>query len=193
MRSVPRETAMKRSPYPHLQRRSRLVNPKLQGAPAVLVVAVVLSAGALVGFLLLRDIRQALGNAANSGHFGFPTPFRIVSDILFGRLLVLFALVFAGGSLAFLWSFRRIRQGVSLLVMAFERSGKGDLSTPTDAQGIGEIEDIGMEIDGVRASVLAFIGEVRGEVAAMRGSALSEEEFADRWEALRGKMGRIVP
>jgi CBS domain-containing protein len=184
---------MKRSPYPHLQRRSRLVNPKLQGAPAVLVAVVVLAAGALVGFLLLRDIRQALGNAANSGHFGFPTPFRIVSDILVGRLLVLFALVFAGGFLAFLWSLRRIRQGVSRLVLAFERSGKGDLSSPTDAHGFKEIVDFGLEIDEVRTGVLILIGEVRAEAAAMRGSALSEEEFADRWEALKGKMGRIVP
>ena len=184
---------MKRSPFPHLQRRSRLINPKFQGAPAVLVAAFVLAAAALVGFFLFRDVRQALETAANSGHFGFPTPFPIVGDILVRRLLVLFALVFAGGSLAFLWSLGRIRQGVSRLVTAFERSGAGDLSSPTDARSSGEIVDFGLEIDEVRTSVLALIGEVRGDAAAMRGSALSEEEFANRWDALREKIGRIVP
>lgn len=193
MRRVPRKTTMKRSPYPHLQRRSRLVNPKFQGAPAVLVAAVILAAGVLVGFLLLRDIRQALGIAASRGHFGFPTPFPIVSDILVRRLLVLFALVFAGGSLVLLWSLRRIRKGISRLVEAFELSGKGDLTSPTDVPGVEELVDCGAEIDEVRAHTLALIGEIRGEAASMRGSALSEEEFARRWDALKGKIMRVVP
>jgi len=184
---------MKRSPYPHLHRRSRLVNPKLQGASAVLVAVVVLAAGSLVGFLLLRDIRQALGTAASSGHFGFQTPFPIVSGILVRWLLVLFAFVFAGGSLVFLWSLRRIRKGISRLVEAFERSEEGDLSSATVAPGFEEIVDCGAEIDEVRAHTLALIGEVREEVAAMRSSVLSEEEFERRWDALKGKIVRVVP
>ncbi|HBX43388.1 MAG TPA: hypothetical protein DEH27_06155 [Deltaproteobacteria bacterium] len=184
---------MKRSPYPHLQRRSRLVNPRFQGAPAVLVAAVILAAGALVGFLLLRDIREALGIAASRGHFGFPTPFPIVSDILVRWLLVLFALIFAGGSLALLWSLRRIRKGISLLVGAFELSAGGDLSSPTDVHGVDEIVECGAEIDEVRAHTLALIGEIRGEAGAMRSSALSEEEFERRWDALKRKIVRVVP
>ncbi len=192
MRRVPRKPTMKRSPYPHLQRWSRLVIPKFQAGPAVLVAAVILAAGALVGFLLLRDMRQALGHAAGSGHFGFPTPFRIVSDILVRRLFVLFLLVFAGGSLVFLWSLRRIRRGISRLVEAFELSGKGDLSSPTGVHGVGELVDFGAEIDEVRAHTFALIGEIRGEAAAMRNSALSEEEFARRWDALKGKIMRVI-
>jgi len=192
LRRVPRKT-MKRSPFPHLQRRSRLVNPKFQGGPAVRIAAAILAAGALVGFLLFRDIRQALEAAAGSGHFAFPTPFHIVSDILVRRLLVLFVLVFAGGSLVFLWSLRRIRKGIFRLVEAFELSEKGDLSSPTDVHGFGEIVDTGAELDEVRAKSLALIGEIRGEVAAMRSSALSEEEFAGRWDALKEKIMRVVP
>ena len=69
---------------------------ELQGRPAVLIIAVVLAAGALAGLLLFFAMRQALGDASASGHFGFPTPFRIVSGILLRQLLALFALVFAG-------------------------------------------------------------------------------------------------
>ena len=183
---------MRRTPFPHLQRWSRLVIPKFQAGPAVLIAVVILAAGALVGFLLFRDMRQALGYAANSGHYVFPTPFRIVSDILVRRLLVLFTLVFAGGSLVFLWSLRRIRKGISRLVEVFELSGKGDLSSPTGGRGVEEIVDFGAEIDAVRAHTLALIVEIRGEAAAMRSSALSEEEFARRWDALKGKIMRVV-
>lgn len=184
---------MRRTPHPHIQRRNKLVIPRLQGGGAIRIAAVVLAAGALVALLLFRDIRQALENASNSGHFGFPTPFPIVGDILIRRLLALFALVFAGGSFAFLWYVRRIRIGISRLVEAFEASGKGDLSSPTDTRGFNEIGDFGAEIDGIRSHTLALIGEVRGKAEAMRTSALSQEEFEKQWNDLKEKIGRIVP
>ena len=159
----------------------------------MLIVAVVIAAGALTGFLLFRDIRQALGDASASGHFGFPTPFRIVSLILVRRLLALFALVFAGGSLAFLWYVRRIRLGISRLTESFEAAGNGDLSSPSNVRGFKDLIDFGAEIDEVRSYTFSLIGEVRGEAEAMRTSDLSQGEFEKRWEGLKKKIGRIVP
>ena len=175
------------------RRRNKLVNPRLQGGVAIQIAAIVLVAGSLVALLLFRDIRQALWDASYSGHFGFSTPFRIVNGILVRRLLVLFALVFAGGSLAFLWYVRRVRRGIFRLVEAFQASGEGDLSSPADARGPGGIIDVGKAIDDVRSHTLARIGEVRGAVEAMRASALPEEEFTRRWETLKGKIERIIP
>jgi methyl-accepting chemotaxis protein len=184
---------MRRNPHFAFRRRSNLVNPKLQGRAAILIIAVVLAAGVLAGYLLFRDIRQALGDASASGHFGFPTPFRIVSGILIRQLLALFALVFAGGSLAFLWYVRRIRSEISRLTEAFEAAGKGDLSSPSNVRGFQELVEFGTEIDEVRSYTLALIGEIRDEAEAMRTSGLSQGEFEMRWEALKEKIGRILP
>lgn len=184
---------MRRNPHFKFRRRTKLVNPKFQGGAAILIIAVVLAAGALVGLLLFRDIRQALGDASASGHFGFSSPFRIVSDILVRRLLALFALVSAGGSLAFLWYVRGIRLGISRLTEAFEAAEKGDLSSPSNVRGFKELVNFGAKIDEVRSHTLALIGEVRGEAKAMRTSDLSQLEFEKRWEALKEKIGRIAP
>ena len=192
MRGVPRKT-MKRNPHFHFRRRTKLVNPKFQGGAAILIIAVVLAAAAVVGFLLFGDIRQALGDASARGHFGFPTPFAIASDILARQLLALFAFVFAGGFLAFLWYVRRIRLGIARLTGAFEAAEKGDLSSPSNVRGFKELVNFGVEIDAVRSYTLALIGEVRGEAEAMRTSDLSQVEFEKRWEALKEKIGRIVP
>ncbi|MGB6410058.1 MAG: hypothetical protein WBF16_02530, partial [Candidatus Deferrimicrobiaceae bacterium] len=146
---------MKRNPHFQFRRRTKLVNPKFQGGAAILIIAVALAAAALVGVLLFRDIRQVLGDASASGHFGFPTPFRIVSDILVRQLLALFALVFTGGSLAFLWYVRRIRLGLSRLTVAFEAAEKGDLSSPSNVRGLKELVNFGAEIDEVRSYTLA--------------------------------------
>jgi methyl-accepting chemotaxis protein len=192
VRGVPRKT-MKRNLHFHFRRRTKLVSPKFQGGAAILIIAVVLAAGALVGLLLFRDMRQALGNASASGHFGVPTSFRIVSDILVRQLLALFVFVFAGGSLAFLWYVRRIRLGISRLTEAFEAAEKGDLSSPSNVRGFKELVNFGVEIDEVRSYTLALIEEVRGEAEAIRTSDLSQVEFEKRWEALKEKIGRIVP
>ncbi len=184
---------MRRNPHFQFRRRTKLVSPKFQGGAAILIVAVVLVAGTISGFLLYRDIRQALMNASASGHFGFPTPFRIVSGILVRQLLALFVLVFAGGSLAFLWYVRRVREGISRLTASFEAAEKGDLSSPSHFRGFKDLVDFGTEIDEVRSYTLGLIGEVRGEAEAMRTSGLPQAEFEKRWEALKEKIGRIVP
>lgn len=184
---------MKRNPHFQFRRRTKLVIPKLQGGAAILIIAVVLAAGAMAGLLLYRDIRHALMNASASGHFVFPTPFPVASGILVRHLLVLFALVFAGGSVAFLWYVRRVRRGLSGLTRAFEAARKGDLSSRSDVRSFKDLVDFGTEIDAVRSHTLARIGEVRGEAEAMRTSGLSQAEFETRWEALKEKIGRIAP
>jgi methyl-accepting chemotaxis protein len=183
---------MMRTLRPHVQRRNKLVNTKFQGGAAILMFAVVLVAGALVAPLLFRDIRQALWDASHSGHYGILSSYRIVSDILVRRLLALFALVFAGGAFSFLWYVRRVRSGITRLAEVFEASANGDLSSPANVRGFEEIVGLGAKIDEVRSYTLALIGEVRGEAEAMGTSALSQEEFEKRWEALKEKIGRIV-
>lgn len=184
---------MKRSSPIPIRRRNRVVNPRIQGRAAVVIAAVVLAAGSLIALLLFRDLREALWDASISGHFPFPAPFRIVRDILVRMLLVLFAFVFAGGSLAFLWCMRRIRRGISRLVETFEASARGDLSSPTDLRNIPEFLDFGAVVDGVRSQTFALIGEVRREAEAMRTGSLDPEEFEERWDALKERIGRIAP
>lgn len=157
------------------------------------MVGVVCAAGAVIAILLVRDVREALWHGSFSGHFQFPTSFRITDDILVRWLFWLCALVYAGGSLVFFWYTRKIRGGISRLVETLEASEKGDLSSPTSVRGIGEIGDLGAEIDEVRSYTLSLIGEIRAEAEALRTSALPLEEFTGRWDALKAKIGRIVP
>lgn len=184
---------MKRNPHFAFRRRTRLVNPKVQGGAAILIIAVVAAAGTLFGILLIRDIRQAMMDAATGGHYSFPTPFRIVSGILVRHLLVLFAVVFGGGSLAFLWYMRRVRRELSRMTQSFEAAVRGDLSSPSKVRGFRGLADFGGEIDEIRSYTLGLIGEVRGEAEAMRTSGMPQAEFEKRWEGLKEKIGRIVP
>jgi len=183
---------MRRFPHPHVRRRRKLVNPRLQGGAAIRIAVIVFVVGTLIAFLLFRDIRQALWDASYGGHFAFPTPFPIVGGILAWRLVVLFALVFAGGSLAFFWHVRGIRRRISRLVEVLEASAKGDLSSPVGTPSPGGIIDFEREIDDVRSYTLGLIDDVREEVEALRTSVLSEEEFARKWEDLKEKIGRII-
>jgi len=159
----------------------------------MLIIAVVAAAGTLSGVLLLMEIRQAVAAAAASGHYTFPTPFRILSGILVRYLLVLFAIVFGGGFLAFLWYVRRVRQEVSRMTTSFEAAVQGDLSSPSQVRGFRGLADFGKEIDEIRSYTLGLIGEVRAEAEEMRTSGMPQAEFDRRWEALKEKIGRIVP
>jgi hypothetical protein len=183
---------MRQYPHPHVRRRSKLVNPRLQGGAAIQIAVIVLVVGSLIGFLLFRDIRQVLWDASSSGHFAFPTPFRVADGILARLLVVLFAIVFTGGSLAFFWHVRGIRRGVSRLVEVFEASGVGNLSSPVGVPRPGGIIDFEREINDIRFYSLGLIDEVRGEVEALRTSVLSEEEFSRKWEDLKEKIGGII-
>ncbi len=194
MRRVPREP-MSPVRHSHIRRRNKLVNPRLQAGPAIVIAAGVLVAGTAVALLLFRNIGQALRDASYGGHFVFPSPFSVVDDCLVRWLLGLFLVVFLGGALVFCWHVHRVRQGISRLVEVFEASCKGDLSSavPPGGRGLGEIRDLGREIGEVRSHTLALVREIRKEAEAMRTSALSEEEFARRWEGLRNRIREIVP
>ncbi|MGZ8460902.1 MAG: hypothetical protein ACXWW2_10780 [Candidatus Deferrimicrobiaceae bacterium] len=184
---------MRQSPHPHVRRRSRLVNPRLQGGAAIRIAVMVIVFGTLIAFLLFRDIRQALWDASYGGHFPLPTPVRVVEGILVRRLVVLFALVFAGGTLAFFWHVRGIRRGISRLVEVLKASATGDLSSPVGAPSPGGVIDFESEIEDVRSYTLGLIDDVREEVEALRTSVLSADEFARRWEGLKEKIGRVSP
>ena len=184
---------MRQSPHPHVRRRSKLVNPRLQGGAAIRIAVIVLVVGTLIAFLLFRDIRQALWDASYGGHFVFPTPFRVVGGILVRRLVVLFSLVFAGGGLVFFWHVRGIRRGISRLVEVLKASANGDLSSPVGAPSPGGIIDFEREIEDVRSYTLGLIDDVRGEVEALRTSVLPADEFARRWGGLKEKIGRVSP
>ncbi len=183
---------MKRPPPIPRRRRNRIVNPRIQATAAIAIAGIVLGTGSLVALFLFRDLRQALWDASTSGHFPFPEPLPVVCAILVRVLLVLFALVFAGGSLAFLWCVRRIGKGISRLVETLDASARGDLSSPTDLQDIPELLDIGMVVDAVRSHVLGLVGEVREEAEAIRSGGLPEEEFTMRWNALKERIGRLA-
>lgn len=184
---------MRRTPFPQLRRRNRLVIPRMQGGVAALVGAVVLVAGGVSAVFLYRDARRALWVASYGGHYGFPTPFDVMKDVVLIHLLVLSAVVFAGGSFVFLWRMRRIREGIRRLAGAFEASTRGELSSPTDAGGLGEMADAVEEVDEVRSHTLSLIRQVREAVEEMQTASLTEEEFARRWVTLKEKIGRIVP
>ncbi len=184
---------MRQFSHSHIRRRSKLVNPRLQGGAGIQIGIIVLVAGMVMALLLFFDIRQALWDASYGGHFDFPTPFRVVRGILVPRLLALFALVFAGGSLAFFWHVQRIRKGIFRLVEILKASAMGDLSSPSEARGPGGIIDLEMEIEDIRSYTLGLIDEVRSDLETMRTSALPEEEFTRRWEAVKEKIRRIVP
>lgn len=186
---------MSPAPHPHIRRRNKLVNPRLQAGPALVIAAVLIVAGTMVAFLMFRDVRQALRDASYGGHFGFPAPFSIVGDYLVRWLAALFLAVFLGGSLVYFRHVHRVRAGIARLVEVLEASSKGNLSSPVPPGGgvLGELLDLGREIDEVRSRTLSLVREIRQEAEAMRTSALPEEEFAMRWGALRKKIGGIVP
>lgn len=184
---------MSRMPHDHVRRRTTLVIPGLQGGAAACLGAVVLAAAVLIASLLFRDMRQALRDAAYGGHYAFAAPFDVVQVVAGRWLFALAVLVFGGGSLVFLWAVRRVRGGIFPLVASLRASAEGDLSTPTKARGPRALADAGEEIDEVRRRVLAVIGEIREEAAAIRAFSPPDQEFSLRWAALKEKIGGILP
>lgn len=182
------------SPLPHQKRRRTfLINPRLQVGPALLFTAAVILGGTLFVWLCYRGSRETLWAASFQGHFRFDTPYQVVGGRLIRQLLILFSVVTAAGILAFLLLVRRIRAGLSRLCEVLRSSGEGDLSSPTNAPGLREMADFGKQIDAVRGYTLDRIREIRAEVGILRKEPLSEEEFRQRWDGLREKIGRIVP
>ena len=88
---------------------------------------------------------------------------------------------------------RAIDTPAERIAAVFRLSGEGDLSTPTDARGVGEFHTLGKQVDAARARTLEVIEGIRAEVDLMRKESLPEDEFMKRWEGLKEKIGRLAP
>lgn len=182
------------SPLPHQsRRRSVLINPRIQIGTALVFTVVVLLGGTLFAWILYRGSREALWAASIKGHFQVDSPYQVVSDRMVLQLITLFAGVTAAGILTFQLLLRRIRVGMNRLREVLRLSGDGDLSSPTNAPGLRDIAIFGKQLDAVRGYTLDQIREIREEVEVLRKEPLSPEEFQERWERVKEKIGRIVP
>ncbi|HZW36655.1 MAG: hypothetical protein ACM319_10640, partial [Deltaproteobacteria bacterium] len=72
-------------------------------------------------------------------------------------------------------------------------SARGDLSTPTKAEGLPDLVRLGTKIDAARAQTLSRIHEIRAEVEVLRREPLSDEEFARRWSELKTAFRKVAP
>jgi len=178
---------------PQNRRRNIFINPRFQGGVALAFAAVVFAGGALFAWLLYRDVRAALWEASLRAHFRIRTPYEIVGESVLRHLAGMFAVVLAGSAGVFLLVVRRIRRGIGAVVASLGRSAQGDLSTPTAASGLEEIEIFGGQVDEVRRSVLSQVEGIRAGVEALRAGALPEEEFRRGWDELRRRIGGLAP
>lgn len=182
------------SPLPHRNwRRTVLINPRLQIGAALLFTAVVFLSGSLFAWILYRGSRESLWAASVQGHFRFDTPYQVVGDLMVRQLITLFTVVAATGILTFLLLIRRIHAGMNRLREVLRMSGEGDLSSPTNAPGLRDVAIFGKQLDAVRGHALEQIRELREEVKFLRKEPLSPEEFQERWDRVKEKIGRIAP
>ncbi len=175
------------------RRRIVFISPRFQGGTALAFVVLAVAGAALVALLLARDARQVLWDAAYSGHYRIGSAYEIAGTCVARYVAALLAGTLAAGIALFFLVAWRVRRGAERIAAVFRISGEGDLSTPTDAPGPGEFPVLGEQIDTARSGTLQAIGEIRAEVAAVRGAALSEEEFLRRWSGIKERIGRIAP
>lgn len=178
---------------PHLPRRTIFVNPRFQGAVALRFAAVVLAGGAVFAWSFHRDAGAALRIASLQGHYLFLSPQEIVGDALARHVLLLSAFVLAGSFLVLLLLARRIRRGVVRLVKSFRASMDGDFSSPTNADELSGITELGTQIDASRSRTLAAIRGIREEAEFLRSKPITDEEFARRWAGLKADIRKIAP
>ncbi|MBI5418494.1 MAG: methyl-accepting chemotaxis protein [Deltaproteobacteria bacterium] len=169
------------------------MSPRLQWGSGLFFAAVVLAGGVLFGWSFYREARGALRIASLQAHYEFLSPYPIVGPALVRSLAALFVMTMAASALVFFLQVRRIREGVARLVEVFRISGEGDMSTPADAPGIDEIASLGRKVDAIRSETLSLVAEIREEAEILRKEPLPPEEFRKRWDALKGKIGRIAP
>lgn len=178
---------------PIVRRRIILVKPRFQGSIALCFAAVVFAGGALFAGFFHQYARTALRVASLQGHYNFLSPQEILGGALARYALALSAGVLAGSLLVLLLLVRRIRGGAERLLETFRVSMDGDLSSPTNATGLSDIEDLGRKIDASRSRTLSRIREIRADVEFLRGEPLADAEFAKRWDAMKAAIRRIAP
>lgn len=177
------------------QKRRKIVfiSPRFQGGLALAFSAVVLAGWAVFSWLVVGDVRRALQDVSYTAHYRFESAYDIVGESVVRHLAGLFVGVLLAGIALFFLALRKIRIGTERIAAVFRLSGEGDLSTPTDAPGIGELNALGKQVDATRAWTLEVIDGIRAEVDLMRKEPLPEDEFVRRWEGLREKIGRLAP
>jgi hypothetical protein len=169
------------------------VNPRFQGGAALVFSAAVVLGGGLFGWLVYRDLGQALWDASMQGHYQMNTPFEIVRESLLWHLAGLFAGISVLGLIVSLLIERATKAGVGRCVDVFHAAEEGDLSTPTGDGGLDEFRRFGGHIDAARSLTLEQVQEIREEAAALSGSGASPEEFRLRWDELKRKIRRVAP
>ena len=179
--------------YPKNRRKIVFINPRVQGGTALVFSAIVVAGAVLFAGLVYDHIRVALWDSTYRGHFQMRTPYQIVDGIVMTHLAGLFLGVLAASFLAFFLLMRRIRAGIRRVAEVLAMSADGDLSTPTNAPGLKEIGSFGEQLDAARSFTLSRIGEIREDLAFLRGLSASPEEFRSRWEELKCRIGRMSP
>lgn len=177
------------------QKRRKIVfiSPRFQGGLALAFSAVVLAGWALFSWQVVGDVRQALQDVSLTAHYRFQSAYEVVGAGVIRHLAGLFAGVLLACVALFFLALRKIRTGTERIATIFRLSGEGDLSTPTDARGVGEFHTLGKQVDAARARTLEVIDGIRAEVDLMRKESLTEDEFTKRWEGLKEKIGRLAP
>ena len=176
-----------------IPRRTLLVNPRFQCGVALCFSMAVFAAGALFGWSFYRCATSALRIASLQAHYHFLAPYSILGDALIRHVAILSAGVLAASLFLLVLLVRRVRRGVGRLVESLRRSAQGDLSTPTEAEGLRDVVRLGTKIDAARARTLSRIHEIRAEVDVLRSEPLPEEEFERRWRELKTAFRKVAP
>jgi hypothetical protein len=175
------------------RRRIMFIHPGLQGGAALCFAVVVVAGAALFALFVYNGLKQALWDASYMGHFRFRTPYQVVDDILLTHLAGLFLGVLCVSFAVFFLLVHRIRAGIGRVTEVLAASGKGDLSTPTEAPGLKAIASFGKQVDAARSYTLSRIGEIRAELDILSSGPQAPEEFRKRWDSLKEKIGRLAP
>lgn len=175
------------------RRRIIFVKPRFQRNVALCFAAVVFTGGALFAGFFYRYARTALLVSSVRGHYDFVSLQEILGGALARYVLALSAGVLAGSFLVLLLLVLRIRGGAGRLMETFRVSMEGDLSSPTNATGLSDIEDLGRKIDASRSRTLSRIREIRSEAEFLRCEPVADAEFAKRWDAMKAAIRRVAP
>ena len=180
-------------PERKFRRKIHYINPRFQGGAALVISAVVVVGGILFGWLVYRDVGDALREAAMRAHFTMETPHEIVRNALLRHLAGLSVTVTFLTVVVFLLLVKGVRIGVGRAIEAFRASEEGDLSTPTEAGGLKEFRRFGELVDLTRESALSRVTALREEAESLAACGLPAEAFRPRWEELKRKIREVAP
>ncbi len=175
------------------RRKIVFVSPRFQGGLALAFSVVVFAGWVLFCWHVVGDVRRALQDVSLTAHYRFLSVYDIVGESVARHLAGLFAGILLACVALFALAIHRIRVGTERIAAIFRLSGEGNLSTPTDAPGVGEFDALGKQVDAARTRTLEIIDGIRAEVDLMRKEPLPEDEFMSRWKVLKEKIGRLAP